>query len=90
MQRCKSTKSVISNDKMEYIIENIGKTIENERKRKEARFLHFLMGASGVTLLANKKTGKSGTRGGEKTIRAGHGTVTESKNFQFCFILNYS
>lgn len=57
------------------------------KENEKARFLLFLIGVLGVTLLENKMTGKSATRGNEKIIRAGHGTVTASKTVQFCFIL---
>ena len=53
------------------LIKGISETIKNEAKEHKGGFFGMLLGTLGASLLGDLLTGKSVTRAGEGTIRAG-------------------
>ena len=78
---------IISNAKMEDImktfnsledsslfLKDVSKTIQNEPKEQEGRFLDILLGSLGASLLRNMLIGQRINREGHGTIRANYGS----------------
>ena len=79
------TTLIISNEKMNYImqiinsleesgllIKLVSETIKNEAEEENGGFLSMLLGALGASLLGNVLTGKGIITAGEVTTRTGH------------------
>ena len=62
-------------------MKGVNKAIKDEAKEQKERFLGMLLDSLGATLLGNMLAGKGVTRTGERTIRAGKGTIRERKDF---------
>ena len=63
------------------LIKDVSKTIKNELKEKNGRFLSMILGKLRSSLLGNLLTDKGTIRAGEDTIRAGEGTIRVCQNF---------
>ena len=77
-----NTTLIISNDEMkdilktvksledsELLLETVSKTIKNEAKEQNGKFLSMLVGTLGASLLGNMLAGKRVIRAGEETVR---------------------
>ena len=62
-------------------MKGVNKAIKDEAKEQKERFLGMLLDSLGATLLGNMLAGKEVTRTGERTIRAGKGTIREREDF---------
>ena len=61
-------------EKSGILLDDVGKTVENEVKDRKGGFLSMLLGTLGASLLGNLLTGGKGiTRAGEGIMRAGEG-----------------
>ena len=59
---------------IQYLLDGVGKTIENEVKEQKGGFLSMLLGTLGASLLGNLLTGGKGIMAaGEGIMRAGEG-----------------
>ena len=63
------------------LLKGESKTIENETKEQNGRFLSMLLGTLGASLLGNLLTGGKGiVRADEGIVRAGAGVKKNNKN----------
>ena len=63
------------------LIKDVSKTIKNELKEKNGRFLSMILGKLRSSLLGNLLADKGTIRAGEDTIRAGEGKIRVCQNF---------